>query len=176
MMAWTISIFGGLQRATEFLSCPAIIGKLTILPHGKSGFADRISLRKKLWIFGIAFIKRNDALAHIKFLDLIVDIFDIITFVSNESAFCNRKKRGCICKNIESDRRIMNFCSCGYFINRQAGDTINKNMIFVPLVEFVFFLICLIGSSMNTKLTVMISFGLIVRFKFVGQKGFGIIL
>lgn len=44
-----------------------------------------------------------------------------------------------ISKDVEDNRRVMNLCSCGHFVNRQTGNTVHKDMIFVAPIEFIFF-------------------------------------
>lgn len=93
------------------------VRKCSILPHGKPGFTDRISLRKKFWIFGITFIERNDTFPIIEFIHLVVNVFDIIPFVSKESAFRNREKGMCIGEDIKRNSRIINISCCCHFVN-----------------------------------------------------------
>ena len=49
-------------------------------------------------------------------------------------------------------------------------------MAFVAPIEFVFFLIGLIGSGIHPEFTVFIGCWLILRLEFIGNKGFRIIL
>lgn len=85
VVAWAICIRGGFQRTAEFLASPSAVGEFTVLPHGKPGVTDRISLGQKLWIFGIAFVQRDDTLPAIEGIDLIIYILDIISLVGEES-------------------------------------------------------------------------------------------
>lgn len=87
MMAGAVGVGRGFQRATEFLPGVPTGGKLTVLPHGKTSFAYRVSLRKQFGIFRVAFIQRDDAFAVIKRMNLKVNIFGVITFIGKKRAF-----------------------------------------------------------------------------------------
>lgn len=47
----------------RIFTCTPIIRKFTIFSHGKTRFADRISLWKQFEIFRVTFVERNDTLA-----------------------------------------------------------------------------------------------------------------
>ncbi|OLA01404.1 MAG: hypothetical protein BHW11_07960 [Clostridium sp. CAG:62_40_43] len=46
--------------------------KFAAFQHGKPSLTDRISLRKKVWIFGISSVQRNHTFSITKFLQLVV--------------------------------------------------------------------------------------------------------
>ena len=85
--------------------------------HGKPSLTDRISLRKKFWIFGISSVQRNHTLSIIKFLHLVIDIFNIIAFISKESTFGYRQKGMCVSKNVKCNSGITDIGGSGQFIN-----------------------------------------------------------
>lgn len=68
---------------------------------------------------------------------LIVDIFNIIAFISKKGTFGYGQKYMGISKNIQSNGRIMDVSSCCDFINRKSGNAIYKYMVFVAPVEFI---------------------------------------
>ena len=70
----------------------------------------------------------------------------------------------------------MNFRGCGHFINRKTWNTVYKDMIFIAPIEFIFFLVSLIGCSVDTKSTIWISIWLIFGVKLIWEKRFWIIL
>lgn len=56
MMAWAVRIFRVFQGTAEFLAGSVPVRKFSVLPHGKTGFTDRVSLGKKFGIFRITFV------------------------------------------------------------------------------------------------------------------------
>lgn len=56
MVAWAVHVLGRFQRTAEFLTGSAPVRKFSVLPHGKTGFTDRISLGKQFGTFRIAFV------------------------------------------------------------------------------------------------------------------------
>ena len=72
---------------------------------------------------------------------LIVDVFRIVAFIGKEGAFRYRKKRMRISQNIQGNRRIMDISGCCDLKNRESGNTIYKNMVFITPVEFIFLFI-----------------------------------
>ena len=176
MMAWTVRIFGHFQRTAEFLAGSAPVRKFPVFPHGKTSFTDRISLGKKFRVFRIAFVEWYDAFSVKEFLDLIVNTFHVVSFVSKKGAFRNRKESMGVGKDTEGDCGICYLSGCGYFINGETGNTVYEDMVFVAPVELIFLFISLVGSSVYAELTVLIGFGLAVRLKFAGKERFGIVL
>lgn len=55
-----------------------------------------------------------------KILYLIIDIFNVIAFVGNESTFCNWKKRMGVSKDIKSDSRVTDICRCSDLMERKS--------------------------------------------------------
>ena len=68
MIAGAGSTLGVFQRAAIFLTCPAIVRKLSVLVHSKTGLANRVTASKLLWIFGVTLVKRNNtfSVCHLK--------------------------------------------------------------------------------------------------------------
>ncbi|BFL19179.1 hypothetical protein K190097F3_46800 [Enterocloster clostridioformis] len=118
-------------------------------------------MREQLWIFGVSFIQGNNALTFVKLFYLVVDVFNIVAFISKKGAFCNREKTVRISQNIQSNGGIANLGGCSHFINGKSRNTVYKDMIFISPVEFIFLFNRLVGSSMNSELTVLISFWLV---------------
>lgn len=79
-------------------------------------------------------------------------------------------------KDGQSNRRIVNFSGSCYLVNGKSGNAVHEDVVFVTPIELVFFLPGLIGSSMHTEFTVFIRFWLVIRFEFIGCKGFRIVL
>lgn len=79
---------------------------------------------------------------------MIVNFFNIIAFVSEESTLCNGQE-------------AMGF---------------GKDIVFISPVEIVILFVCLVGSGMDTEFTVPVCFRLVVRVKLTGKKGLGIVL
>ena len=81
VIAWTGSTFWVFQRTAIFLTCPAIVRKLSVLVHSKTSLANRVTASKLLWIFGVTLVKRNNTFSVIKLFYSIVNSFDIVAFV-----------------------------------------------------------------------------------------------
>ena len=90
MIAGAGSTFGVFQRTAVFLTGPAVIGKLPVLVHSKTRFTNRVTAWQLLWVFSIAFVKRDCAFTEINVLDGIVDFLYVVSFIGNKSTFLNR--------------------------------------------------------------------------------------
>jgi hypothetical protein len=62
VMTRTVGSFRVFQRTAELLTGSAFVRKFAVFPHGKPCITDRIALREKSGIFGVAAVKRYDAL------------------------------------------------------------------------------------------------------------------
>lgn len=94
-------------------------------------------------------------------VDSVVNCFKGQPYIDNVSY------RRDISKDIQGNSRIGNIGCCSHFVNRQTGNTVYKDMVFVAPVEFELFFVGLVGHSMHTKFTVVICFWLMIRFKFI---------
>ena len=90
MVTGTGSTLGVFQGTAVFLTCSAVIRKLAVLVHSKTRFANRVSAWQLLWVFSIAFVKRDCAFTEINVLDGIVDFLYVVSFIGNKSTFLNR--------------------------------------------------------------------------------------
>lgn len=79
-------------------------------------------------------------------------------------------------KDIKSDCGICHFSSCSNCINRETGNAVCEDMVFVALEELIFFFISLVGSRVYVEFAVLICFWLVVRLKFVRKERLGIVL
>ncbi len=154
-----------LKRTAVFLLYTVLIIAPAIPVHGKTCFPGGNTDGKEFCIFCIGFVKRDDTLAAIKSADLIVNAFDIISFVSEEGTFRNRQEVMGVSKNIQSDGGISDLGGGSQFRYGKTGYTVHKDMVFVSPIEFKVFYARLIGCGMNTEFTVFIGFGLVVRLK-----------
>ena len=59
VIAGTGGTFGVFQRTAVFLTGPAVIGKFPVLVHSKTRFTNRVTAWQLLWVFSIAFVKRD---------------------------------------------------------------------------------------------------------------------
>ena len=75
---------------------------------------------REFCVLCIVSVERDDAFTVIEFTDLIVNPFNVISFVSDESAFCYQEKGMCISEDFQGNRRIMDICGDGDFADRQA--------------------------------------------------------
>ncbi len=154
-----------LKRTAVFLLYTVLIIAPAIPVHGKTCFTGGNTDGKEFCIFCIAFVKRDDTLAAIKSADLIVNAFDIISFVSEEGTFRNGQEAMCVSKDIQSNGGVSGFSSGSQFADGKTGYTVHKDMVFVSPIECKVFFAGLIGCGMNTEFTVFIGFGLVVRLK-----------
>lgn len=87
-----------------FYTVPVITPAVTV--HGKASFTGGNADLKEFGVFCIVWVKQNDAFSIIEFIDLIVNVFYIITFVSKESAFRNGQEVMSFSKDIEYNGAI----------------------------------------------------------------------
>ena len=87
MAAGTRACFGLAERTAIFLAGTPVVGRLSILVHGKSGFADWITSRKCLRIFRTTRIEGDKCLTIIDRFYSIVDAFYVVALVGKERAF-----------------------------------------------------------------------------------------
>ena len=85
--AGTRACFGLAERTAIFLAGTPVVGRLSILVHGKSGFADWITSRKCLRIFRTTRIEGDKCLTIIDRFYSIVDAFYVVALVGKERAF-----------------------------------------------------------------------------------------
>ena len=79
--------FGPAERAAVFLPGTMIVGRLSVLAHGKACRADWITGRNRFRGFRTAWIEGNKSLALIDCFYGIVDAFHIVALVGKEGAF-----------------------------------------------------------------------------------------
>ena len=79
--------FGPAERAAVFLPGTMIVGRLSVLAHGKACRADWITGRNRFRGFRSAWIERDKSLALIDRFYRIVDTFHIVALVGKEGAF-----------------------------------------------------------------------------------------
>ena len=176
VVAGAIGILGCFQRAAELLARSAVVRELAILPHGKPGFADGISLWEKLGVLGIAPVQWDDAFPVIQFIDFVVNVFDIIALIRKERAFRHRKEGVGAGKDVEGDRGIRHFGGRSQLVNGKTGNTVHEDVVFITPVKFMLFFVYLVGGGVDTEFAVLVRFWLVVLLKFIGAKRLGVIL
>ena len=125
------------EVAAVFLPQTAFASRFTVLLHGKAGVTDRIAGSKSRCFSGVAFVQRNDRLAVVGVPDRVVNMLCVIPLVADEGAFLYGDHFICALQHGFDHGRIRNVGRCGQFVDGQAGDTVQEDMILVSLVEFV---------------------------------------
>lgn len=144
VVAWTIAGFGIAERTAELLPQSTLTTRFAVFMHGEASFADGIAGREPGGIFGVALVKRNNGVAAIKLPHCAVNVFFVIGLVADEGALIDGKCHFRSGKDILGDGSIVDVGWRCQFIERQAGDAVNKNVVFVTPVEFVVFLTMLV--------------------------------
>lgn len=80
------------ERAAVFLAGTPIVGRPSVLAHGKASPTDRIAGRKRFRGFRAAWIEGDKCLALIDCFYRIVDAFCVIALVGKEGAFFQRDR------------------------------------------------------------------------------------
>ena len=80
------------ERAAVFLAGTPIVGRPSVLAHGKASLTDRIAGRKRFRGFRAAWIEGDKCLALIDCFYRIVDAFCVIALVGKEGAFFQRDR------------------------------------------------------------------------------------
>lgn len=91
MTARAAPSFGLAERAAELLAGSAIVGGLSVLVHGESGIAKKITCGYLLRVLCSPLIQRNNSIAFIDVFYEVVDCFRIVTLVAQESTFPERQ-------------------------------------------------------------------------------------
>lgn len=102
---------GKFERTAVFLFYTVPVITLAVTVHGETGFAGGNTAGKEFGAFCIASVKWNDALPVIEFTDLIVNVFYIIAYVSEESAFRNGQEVMGFSKYVQCNGGISNLGS-----------------------------------------------------------------
>ena len=168
--------FGLAEGAAEFLPSTMIIGGFSILVHSQSGLTDRITGRKCLGIFCVAWIERDKYLALIDRFYGIVDAFCIVALVGKEGAFFQRNRLIRGREDLSGDGGIGDIARRGQLVERQAGDAVHQHMALVPPVELIPALIVLVGGRVDAEGAVRVAFRVVFLRKLAFCKGFRVIL
>ena len=168
--------FGLAERAAVFLASTPVVGRLSVLMHGKACLADRIADRKRFQNFRTARIERDKCLALIDCFYRIVDAFHVVALVGKEGTFFQRNRLIRGCEDVSGNGGVGDIARCGQLIERQPGDAVHQHMAFVNPVELIPPFIVLVGSRMDAQGAVRVCFGLLFRVKFILGKGLGIVL
>ncbi len=137
------------ERAVEFLAGASIIGRLSILMHGKSGLADRIAGGKSFFILCTTLVEGDEGFALIGRLYSVVDAFRVVALVGKRT-FLQRNRLICRCEDLSGDGGIGDIARYGQLIQRQPGDAVHQNMIFIAPIELIPALIVLVEGGMNS--------------------------
>ena len=164
------------ERAAVFLAGTLIVGGFAVLVHSQPGLADWITGRNRFRGFRAAWIEGNKSLALIDHFYGIVDAFHIVALVGKEGAFLQRDRLIRSCEDLSGDGGIGDVARCGQLVERQAGDTVHKNVTFVPPVELVPAFIVLVGGRVDAEGAVRIAFRVVFLGELVLCKGFWIVL
>ena len=168
--------FGLAEGAAEFLPSTMIIGGFSILVHSQSGLTDRITGRKCLGIFCVAWIERDKYLALIDRFYGIVDAFCIVALVGKEGAFFQRNRLIRGREDLSGDGGIGDIARRGQLVERQAGDAVHQHMAFVSPVELIPPLIVLVGGRMDAQSAVRVAFGVVFLGELAFRKGLRVVL
>ena len=168
--------FGLTEWAAVFLAGTPIVGRLSVLAHGKACLADRITGRKRFQGFRAAWIERNKSLALIDRFHRIVDAFHIVALVGKEGAFLQRNRLIRGREDLSGDGRISNVARCGQLVKRQTGDAVHQHMAFIAPVERIPPLIVLVGGRMDAQGAVRVAFGMVFLGELAFRKGLRVVL
>ena len=164
------------MRTTVLLPCPVPVMAPAITVHGKASLTGGDADRKEFRIFCIAFVQGDDAFTVIQFFHLIVDVLDIVTFIRKKGAFRNRQETVGFREDIQSNGGISGVGGGGQLKNGKTGNAVHKDMVFVTPEKLIILFTGAVGSGMYTKSAILIRLWLVIRMKFVREKGLGVVL
>ena len=164
------------EGAAVFLAGTPIVGCLSVLVHGQSGRADRITGRKRFRGFRAAWIERDKGLALIDRFHGIVDAFHIVALVGKEGAFFQRNRLIRGREDLSGDGRIGDVARRGQLVERQPGNAVHQHMAFVSPVELIPPLIVLVGGRVDAEGAIRVAFRVVFLGELVLCKGFWIVL
>ena len=164
------------ERTTVFLPGTPIVGRLSVLAHGKACLADRIAGRKRFRGFRAAWIEGNKRLALIDRFHGVVDTFHIVALVGKKGAFLQRNRLIRSCEDLSGDGGIGDIARRGQLVERQAGDAVHQHMTFVAPVELISALIVLVGGRVDTQGAVRIAFRVVFLGELAFRKGLRVVL
>ena len=137
--------FGLPEGTAELLAGTALIRSFAVLVHGEIGRTKKVAGRELGRVFGIPLVDRNNGITLINVVDSVVDGFDIIALVSDEGAFADGNDFVGGFEDIKGNRGVDDIGGRGDLIDRQTGDAVSEDVIFVAPIEFTLLLVVLVG-------------------------------
>lgn len=144
MLTGTLACFGLAERAAIFLTSSAVIRGFAVLVHGKPGLTDWVSGWELFPIPGIAFVQWNDRIAVVYVFHSVVDVPGVVALVGDKAALVQRNDLICLFKYGFNHGGIGDFGGSGQLIERQTGNAVHQDVVFVTPVEFVVLFLMLI--------------------------------
>ena len=144
VVAGALAGLGIAERTTILLPSPSFASRLAVLVHGQTRVADGVARGKLGGIFGVALIQRDDGVTVVEVLYRVVDVLFIVSLVANEGAFVDGKYGCGSGHDILGDGSVMDTGGRCKLIKRQAGDTVDEDMVLVAPVVLEVLLVVLV--------------------------------
>lgn len=164
------------ERAAVFLAGTPIVGRPSVLAHGKASLTDRIAGRKRFRGFRAAWIERDKCLALIDRFHGVVDAFHIVALVGKEGTFLQRDRLIRSREDLGGNGRISDIAWRGQLVERQSRDAVHQHMAFIAPVELIPAFIVLVGGRMDTEGAVRVTFGVVFLGELAFRKGLRVVL
>ena len=164
------------ERAAVFLAGTPIVGRLSVLAHGKACRADWITGRNRFRGFRTAWIERDKSLALIDRFYRIVDAFRVVALIREKGTPLQREDLVGCGDDVNGNCGIHDVGLGGQLVEWKPGDAVHQHMAFVSPVERIPPLIVLVGGRMDAQSAVWVAFGVVFLGELVLCKGFWIVL
>lgn len=143
------------EGTAVFLTQAAMsVGSFSVLVHGKTGVTDKMTGRELGGILRIAFVQGDNSVPMVEVFDGVVDMLGVIALVADEGTLLKGDDIVCLFEYRLHHGRIGNISGSGKLIERQPGNAIDQDVIFVAPVQLIIFLIMLVRGGMDTQGTV----------------------